>query len=125
MTVRPHAANTSLSQPSPSQRPHVSGVDPHGEGLPDGSRVAPDVALSAPFIQLPPAAIPVFVGMVFGAMLCGNATLIGASFDIVSAGIYACGPVTFGKFSRYDLPVTFGQLAASAIYLLALFRLVR
>ena len=103
MTVRAQAANTSSSQPCSRQRPRGSGVDPHGEGLPFGSGVAPDVAPGAHFIQWPPAAIPVFVGMLFGAMLGGNAPLIGASPPTSCPPAFARAgrPVTFGKFSRW------------------------
>jgi Na+/H+ antiporter NhaD/arsenite permease-like protein len=48
----------------------------------------------------------VFVGMMFGATLARNATLIGASANIVSAGICATHgrPVNFATFLRYGLP---------------------
>ncbi len=85
----------------------------------------PDIALSDQFTQWPPATIPVFVGMMFGATLGGNATLIGAAANIVSAGICAREgrPVTFATFLRYGLPVTLVQLAASALYVLVLARI--
>lgn len=91
------------------------------------AEVVPDAALGAHFTQWPPAAIPVFVGMMFGATLGGNATLIGASANIVSAGICARHgrPVTFARFLRFGLPVTVAQLAVSALYVLALMRLMR
>ncbi|MFP3566061.1 hypothetical protein [Paraburkholderia sp. SIMBA_030] len=84
----------------------------------------PDIALSDQFTQWPPVTIPVFVGMMFGATLGGNATLIGAAANIVSAGICAREgrPVTFVTFLRYGLPVTLVQLAASALYVLVLAR---
>jgi Na+/H+ antiporter NhaD/arsenite permease-like protein len=87
----------------------------------------PDTALSDQFTQWPPVTIPVFVGMMFGATLGGNATLIGASANIVSAGICAREgrPVTFATFLRYGLPVTLVQLTASALYVLALARFTR
>lgn len=91
------------------------------------AEVVPDAALGAHFTQWPAATIPVFVGMMFGATLGGNATLIGASANIVSAGICARHgkPITFAKFLRFGLPVTVAQLTASAIYVLALSRLMR
>lgn len=91
------------------------------------AEVVPDAALGTHFAQWPPAAIPVFVGMMFGATLGGNATLIGASANIVSAGICARHgrPVTFARFLRFGLPVTVVQLAASALYVLALTRFIR
>jgi len=53
--------------------------------------------------------------MMFGATLGGNATLIGASANVVTAGICA----------RNGRPVTLCQLAVSALYVLALFRVTR
>jgi Na+/H+ antiporter NhaD/arsenite permease-like protein len=91
------------------------------------AEVVPEVAFSPHFAQWPPASIPVFVGMMFGATLGGNATLIGASANIVAAGICARHgkPVTFATFLRYGLPVTAAQLAVSALYVLALSRILR
>jgi Na+/H+ antiporter NhaD/arsenite permease-like protein len=91
------------------------------------AEVVPDAALGAHFTQWPAATIPVFVGMMFGATLGGNATLIGASANIVSAGICARRgkPVTFATFMRYGLPITVAQLTASAIYVLVLSRVMR
>jgi len=87
----------------------------------------PDVALSDQFTQWPAATIPVFVGMMFGATLGGNATLVGAAANIVSAGICAREgqPITFGRFLRFGLPVTVTQLAASVVYVLLLGRFIR
>jgi Na+/H+ antiporter NhaD/arsenite permease-like protein len=99
-------------------------------------KVAADAALrklnsgrmgSPHFSGWPDATIPVFVAMMFGATLGGNATLIGASANVVAAGICARRgkPVTFARFLRYGLPITTAQLAASALYVLALLRLMR
>ncbi|KJK23029.1 citrate transporter [Burkholderiaceae bacterium 16] len=91
------------------------------------AEVVPDAALAEQFTQWPAAAIPVFVGMMFGATLGGNATLIGASANIVAAGICAREgkPVTFARYMRYGLPITVAQLAASAVYVIVLARLMR
>jgi Na+/H+ antiporter NhaD/arsenite permease-like protein len=88
------------------------------------AEAVPDAALDANFTQWPAATIPVFVGMMFGATLGGNATLIGASANIVSAGICARhgSTLTFARFLRFGLPITAAQLAASAIYVLVLSR---
>jgi Na+/H+ antiporter NhaD/arsenite permease-like protein len=79
----------------------------------------PETALAAGFSEWPTAVVPVFIAMMFGGTLGGNATLIGASSNIVSAGICARegSRVTFGKFLRIGLPITLCQLAASAIYI--------
>jgi Na+/H+ antiporter NhaD/arsenite permease-like protein len=83
----------------------------------------PDAALGAHFIDWPVATIPVFVGMMFGATLGGNATLIGAAANIVTIGICARNgkPVTFAEWLYYGVPFTACQLAVSALYVLALF----
>ena len=89
--------------------------------------VAPEEAMAPYFDDWPAATIPVFVAMMFGATLGGNATLIGASANIVTAGVCARNghPITFARWLRYGLPITLAQLAVSALYVLALFRLTR
>ena len=59
----------------------------------------------------------------FGATLGGNATLIGASANIVAVGICAGQgeKVSFARFSRYGVPITLLQLAISALYVVVLF----
>jgi Na+/H+ antiporter NhaD/arsenite permease-like protein len=88
--------------------------------------MVPEEALGIGFTDWPAPALPVFVAMMFGATLGGNATLIGASANIVAAGICASHgkPVGFAKFMRYGVPVTAAQIAVSALYVLALFFLV-
>jgi Na+/H+ antiporter NhaD/arsenite permease-like protein len=83
----------------------------------------PEAALGVHFTDWPAAVIPLFVAMMFGATLGGNATLIGASANIVSIGICARNGkrVTFAGWLRYGLPVTACQLTVSALYVLALF----
>jgi len=82
----------------------------------------PDAALAAGFTDWPAATLPVFVAMMFGGTLGGNATLIGASANIVSVGICAKHGqhVSFGRFVRYGLPITLAQLVLSAIYVVGL-----
>jgi Na+/H+ antiporter NhaD/arsenite permease-like protein len=82
----------------------------------------PDAALSAGFTDWPAATLPVFVAMMFGGTLGGNATLIGASANIVSVGICAKHGqhVSFGRFVRYGLPITLAQLVLSALYVIGL-----
>ncbi len=91
------------------------------------AEVVPETALSAGFHEWPVNSIPVFVGMMFGATLGGNATLVGAAANIVAAGICARQgkPISFGTFLRYGLPITLVQLAASALYVLVIARLLR
>ena len=82
----------------------------------------PEFALAASFTDWPTATLPFFIAMMFGATLGGNATLIGASANIVSAGI--CngqgGHLTFLRFARYGVPITLLQLALGAGYVLVL-----
>jgi Na+/H+ antiporter NhaD/arsenite permease-like protein len=87
----------------------------------------PEAALGAYFTDWPAAIIPLFVAMMFGATLGGNATLIGASANIVSIGICARNGkrVTFVGWLRYGLPITACQLTVSALYVLALFYFMR
>jgi Na+/H+ antiporter NhaD/arsenite permease-like protein len=87
----------------------------------------PDVALSDQFSAWPAITLPVFIAMMFCATLGGNATLVGSSANIVTAGICSREgkPVTFSRFLRYGLPVATAQLVASAIYVLVLSHFMR
>ena len=91
------------------------------------AEAVPETALAAGFTDWPAAAIPVFIAMMFGATLGGNATVIGASANIVSVGICASQGerVTFMRFMRYGLPVTVVQLMVSALYVMVLFWMAR
>jgi Na+/H+ antiporter NhaD/arsenite permease-like protein len=88
--------------------------------------MVPEEALGAGFADWPPSALPVFIAMMFGATLGGNATLIGASANIVAAGICAAHgkPLGFARYLRYGVPITAAQVAVSALYVLGLFFLV-
>lgn len=87
------------------------------------AQVVPEIALGADFADWPDVTIPVFVSMMFGATLGGNATLIGSSANIVTAGICASHgkPITFAGWLRYGLPLTLAQLTVGALYVLGLF----
>jgi Na+/H+ antiporter NhaD/arsenite permease-like protein len=87
------------------------------------AELVPEQALAATFVNWPAEVLPVFVAMMFAGTLGGNATLIGASANVVSAGICAAHgkPVSFVTFMRYGLPLTICQLAVSALYVLGLF----
>jgi Na+/H+ antiporter NhaD/arsenite permease-like protein len=56
--------------------------------------------------------------LALGADLGGNATLIGASANVVVAGIAARNgtPISFWRFTRYGLVVAGATLAVSAVY---------
>ena len=87
----------------------------------------PEIALASGFTDWPAATLPVFIAMMFGATLGGNATLIGASANIVTAGICAAEGerLTFARFLRYGLPITLAQLAVAALYVVTMFWLMR
>lgn len=90
------------------------------------AELVPEEALGAGFIDWPSATLPVFVAMMLGGTLGGNATLIGASANIVSGGVCATHgkPIRFMTFLRYGLPVTLAQLIVAAIYVCGLYFLV-
>jgi len=87
------------------------------------AQLVPEEALGPAFTTWPASSLPVFVAMMFGGTLGGNATLIGASANIVSVGICAANgkSVTFARFMRYGVPMTVCQLAVSAAYVMGLF----
>jgi Na+/H+ antiporter NhaD/arsenite permease-like protein len=91
------------------------------------AEAVPEIALAAGFTDWPSATLPVFIAMMFGATLGGNATLIGASANIVTAGICAAQGerLTFARFLRYGLPITLAQLTIAAVYVVAMFWLMR
>ena len=82
------------------------------------SQIVPEEALGVGFNAWPLTALPVFVAMMFGGTLGGNATLIGASANIVSGGICAAHgkPIRFMTFMRYGVPITLAQITVAAIY---------
>jgi Na+/H+ antiporter NhaD/arsenite permease-like protein len=90
------------------------------------AELVPEGALGTTFTDWPISTLPVFVGMMFGATLGGNATLIGASANVVSAGICAAHgkPLSFAMFLRYGVPLTLCQLAVAALYVLVLFYVI-
>jgi Na+/H+ antiporter NhaD/arsenite permease-like protein len=90
------------------------------------ARLVPEDALGATFVEWPATTLPVFVAMMFGGTLGGNGTLIGASANIVCAGIAARHgkPLTFVTFMRYGIPIMVCQLAVSALYVWGLYYLI-
>lgn len=87
------------------------------------AELVPEMALAQNFIDWPLQTLPVFVALMFAGTLGGNATLIGASANIVSAGICASHgkPVSFARFMRYGLPVMGCQMVVAALYVLFLY----
>ncbi|GBF81843.1 ArsB/NhaD family transporter [Aphanothece sacrum] len=84
---------------------------------------SPDI-LSPDFSgSFPPEVLPLFYAMMFGATLGGNGTLIGASSNIVAAGVSEQHgrPISFQTFLKYGLPVMAMQLIVSALYVVIFF----
>lgn len=83
--------------------------------------LAPDVILQPGFQgEYPPEVLPLFYAMMLGATLGGNGTLVGASSNIVAAGIAEQHgrKISFQTFLRYGLPVMFLQLITTSMFLL-------
>ncbi|MDR0561566.1 MAG: ArsB/NhaD family transporter [Spirochaetaceae bacterium] len=86
----------------------------------------PYVATMIPMVQDiaasvgPDAAMPLWWSLALGACLGGNATLVGASANVVSAGISTKNgyPITFMDFTKYGLAITLISLALSTGYVL-------
>jgi len=68
--------------------------------------------------QLPVDVLPLFYAMMFGATLGGNGTLVGASSNIVAAGIAEQHGkrISFHTFLHYGIPIMLLQLATATIY---------
>jgi len=82
-------------------------------GLAPAEVLAPDFAG-----QFPVEVLPLFYAMMYGATLGGNGTLVGASSNIVAAGISELHGrrISFQTFLRYGIPVMLLQLVTAAIY---------
>lgn len=88
--------------------------------------LAPTEVLAQDFQgQFPVEVLPLFYAMMFGATLGGNGTLVGASSNIVAAGISEQHGrrISFKTFLHYGIPVMFLQLATSSLYVLVRFLL--
>ncbi len=67
---------------------------------------------------IPAAVLPLFYAMMYGATLGGNGTLVGASANIVAAGISEQHGqvISFRRFLEYGLPMMGMQLVVLALY---------
>lgn len=68
--------------------------------------------------QFPDVVLPLFYAMMYGATLGGNATIVGASSNLVAAGIaqqYG-RPIAFRRYLKYGIPATAAQLSILALY---------
>lgn len=77
--------------------------------------------------QFPVEVLPLFYAMMFGATLGGNGTLVGASSNIVAAGIAELHGrrISFKRFLHYGIPVMMLQLIAAALYVIIRFLIWR
>lgn len=66
----------------------------------------------------PVEVLPLFYAMMFGATLGGNGTLVGASSNIVAAGVAEQHGqrISFQRFLRYGLPIAGLQLILAGLY---------
>jgi Na+/H+ antiporter NhaD/arsenite permease-like protein len=89
------------------------------------SSVIPNIPLVIALVPIlqslaPTGDLSLYGALMFGGTLGGNATLVGASANIVAAGIatQAKSRISFRSFLRYGVPVTVLQLAAVTLWLL-------
>jgi Na+/H+ antiporter NhaD/arsenite permease-like protein len=75
----------------------------------------------------PPEVLPLFYAMMFGATLGGNGTLVGASSNIVAAGVAELHGkrISFRTFLRFGILVAGAQLITSALYIVVRFFILR
>jgi Na+/H+ antiporter NhaD/arsenite permease-like protein len=88
--------------------------------------MAPNAILAADYTgNLPEQVLPLFYAMMYGATLGGNGTLVGASSNIVAAGIAEQYGHTIGfhRFLRYSLPVASLQVVVLGLFVLICYTL--
>jgi Na+/H+ antiporter NhaD/arsenite permease-like protein len=88
------------------------------EYLVDAGFVGAEILSPGATTSLPPEVLPLFYAMMYGATLGGNGTLVGASANIVAAGISEQHgkPISFQQFLYYGLPTMGLQLVVLATY---------
>jgi len=81
--------------------------------------VAQFVASTPPFAQSSELTRLLWWGLALAVCLGGNATLVGAAANLVTASIAekAGQKITFKDFLRYGIPVTFGSMTCASIYI--------
>jgi Na+/H+ antiporter NhaD/arsenite permease-like protein len=84
-------------------------------GMAPSTILAPDYAGN-----LPDQVLPLFYAMMYGATLGGNGTLVGASSNIVAAGIAEQHghTISFHRFLRYSIPVAVIQVVVLGLFVL-------
>ncbi|HET6184886.1 MAG TPA: SLC13 family permease [Acetobacteraceae bacterium] len=88
-----------------------------------GAGLATQAEMAAGYGHIPASVLPLFFAMCFGATLGGNATLLGASSNIVASGICAQAgrPISFLTFLRYGAPIALMQLVVTGLYVVLRF----
>ncbi len=88
------------------------------EYLVNAGFVGAEILLPNSTTPIPIAVLPLFYAMMYGATLGGNGTLVGASANIVAAGIAEQHgqAITFRRFLEYGLPMMGVQLMVLALY---------
>jgi Na+/H+ antiporter NhaD/arsenite permease-like protein len=88
------------------------------EYLVNGGLAGSEILQPASTAAFPAAVLPLFYAMMYGATLGGNGTLVGASANIVAAGISEQHgqPISFKRFLYYSLPTMSLQLSMLSIY---------
>ncbi|MBW4654761.1 MAG: transporter [Kaiparowitsia implicata GSE-PSE-MK54-09C] len=80
---------------------------------------SPDILEPSFSGTLPVAVLPLFYAMMYGATLGGNGTLVGASSNIVAAGIAQQHGkrISFQTFLQYGIPIATLQLTVVGLYM--------
>ena len=80
--------------------------------------VGAEILVPGSTLPLPPEVLPLFYAMMYGATVGGNGTLVGASANVVAAGISEQHgkPISFQRFLYYGLPTMGLQLFVLAAY---------
>ncbi len=88
------------------------------EYLVNAGFVGPEILNPDSIAMFPPEVLPLFYAMMYGATLGGNGTLVGASANIVAAGIAEQHgqAITFRQFLHYGFPMMTLQLIVLAMY---------
>ena len=86
------------------------------DNVPYAAAVIPLVREMANLAHLDPH--PLWWALSLGACLGGNATLVGASANLVMAGLAekAGRPISFGNFMRKGIPITLLTMLTSSVY---------
>ena len=81
--------------------------------------LGPATGLSGPALYTHPTMLPVWWSLALGACLGGNGTAIGASANVIVVGLAekAGHKISFVRFLKYGVPVTFFTICLSTAYI--------